>query len=277
MDNSIYPCLWFDAVAKNAMETYASVFPNSHIISENPMVTMASLNGQMFMGLNGGPIFQKNASISFMVNFDSEPEVIQYWDALLPQATVLMPLDTYPWSTKYGWLQDRFGVNWQFYLSKDGNYKQKISPTLMFAQLQQGKAAEAIHFYSKVFTNSAIEGILKYPEGPMQGQVQHSNFVINNYVMMAMDSGVPQTFSFNEGVSLVIRCKDQAEIDYYWNAFTEKGAESQCGWCKDPYGVSWQIIPEQLETLMSDPERAPRVMTALLKMKKIDLAALEQA
>lgn len=94
---------------------------------------------------------------------------------------------------------------------------------------------------------------------------------------MAMDSGVPQTFSFTEGISLVLQCDTQEEIDYYWDAFTKDGAESMCGWCRDQFGLSWQVIPRKLEQLMTEPDRGKRVMDALLKMKKLDIAQLESA
>ncbi len=277
MRNSIYPCLWFNGNAKDAMQFYCDVFPESKIVTDTPMVVNAELCGQLFMGLNGGPMFTPNASISFMVICETTEETDNCWHKLAEGGTVLMPLDKYEWSERYGWVQDKFGISWQIYKGDISEVGQKIVPTLMFAQEQQGKAKQAIHFYIDLFKQSSLAGIMEYGFGPTEGQVQHAQFTLNNYVVMAMDSGVPQTFSFTEGISLVFECETQDEIDYYWNGFTKQGEESKCGWCKDQFGVSWQIIPKVLSTLMSNPERAQRVMQQILKMNKLDIATLENA
>lgn len=140
MKNPVYPCLWFDNQAKEAAEYYCSIFENTKITSENPIVVMFDLNGNKFMALNGGP-----------------------------------------------------------------------------------------------------------------------------------------NFNFTEAVSFVVECEDQAEIDRYWDALTAEGSESMCGWCKDKYGVSWQIVPAILGKLMSDPEKGGRVVQAFMKMKKFDIQALLDA
>ena len=277
MNNNIYPCLWFNGNAKDAMTFYCGVFPDSKIVADTPMVVNAELDGQLFMGLNGGPQFTPNASISFMVICATTEETDNCWNKLAEGGKILMPLDKYPWSERYGWVEDKFGISWQVYKGDISEVGQKIVPTLMFAQEQQGKAKHAIHFYVDLFKQSSLAGILEYGTGPTEGQVQHAQFTLNGYVLMAMDSGVPQTFSFTEGISLVIQCDTQDEIDYYWNGFTREGQESMCGWCKDQFGVSWQIIPRKLSELMSDPERGRRVMQEVLKMKKLDIAVLENA
>jgi predicted 3-demethylubiquinone-9 3-methyltransferase (glyoxalase superfamily) len=140
MKSPVYPCLWFDGKAREAAEFYCSVFPGSEILSSSPLVVQFSLNGNRFMGLNGGPMYQ-----------------------------------------------------------------------------------------------------------------------------------------ITEGVSFVVECESQEEIDYYWEKLTEGGEESMCGWLKDKYGVSWQIIPAVLNELMEDPERGPRVIEAFLKMRKFDIATLLNA
>ncbi len=140
MTESIFPCLWFDGKSHEAAEYYCGIFPNSKIISTNPMVDIFELDGKRFMGLNGGP-----------------------------------------------------------------------------------------------------------------------------------------EYKFTEGISFVVTCKDQEEIDYYWDKLTQGGEESKCGWLKDKYGVSWQIVPSILGQLMSDPEKAPKVMYAFMQMKKFDIEKLKQA
>lgn len=279
MKNSIYPCLWFDGKAKEAAEFYCSVFKNSRITADTPMVVTFEISGNQFMGLNGGPQFTPNPSISFFVVCDTSGETEEAWEQLSEGGSVLMPLDKYEWSEKYGWVQDRFGVSWQLSYGKLEDVGQKITPSLMFTREYAGKAEEAIHFYTSLFRDSSVEGILKYSakEGDVEGYVKHAQFRLNDQVFMAMDSSISHAFSFNEGISLVVTCETQEEIDHFWNSFTEEGEESRCGWLKDKYGVWWQIIPAALGELMSDPEKGGRVGQALMQMKKLDIAILQQA
>ncbi|HEV7332146.1 MAG TPA: VOC family protein [Flavisolibacter sp.] len=279
MKQQIYPCLWLNGNAKEAAAFYCSVFPNSSITDDTPMVVTFTSAGQKFMLLNGGPEFKPNPSLSFFVVCETKEEVDAAWRKLADDGNVLMPLDAYPWSSRYGWVQDRFGFSWQLSYGKLEDVGQKFTPTLMFTGDNAGKAEEAIQFYTSVFTPSSVTGILRYGanEGDTEGRVKHAQFTLNGSVLMAMDSSFAHGFSFNEAVSLVVECGNQQEIDFFWNALTEGGAESMCGWLKDRYGLSWQIVPEVLKDLMNDPEKAPKVVEAFLKMKKFDIAALENA
>ncbi|MEW5675143.1 VOC family protein [Flavobacterium enshiense] len=279
MKNPIYPCLWFDGKAKEAADFYCTVFTNSKILETNPIVTTFEASGQKFMCLNGGPMYSINLSISFFVVCETEAEVNASWAKLIEDGSVLMPLDAYPWSQKYGWVQDKFGVNWQLSFGKFEDVGQKFTPTLMFTQKDNGKAEEALHFYTSLFKNSSIKGILHFDENDhgVPGTVKHAQFSLNNTIFMAMDGGLGHDFSFSEGVSLVIECENQEEIDYFWNNFTKEGQESMCGWLKDKYGVSWQVVPEILGKLMAHPEKGQRVIQAFLKMKKFDIATLVNA
>ncbi len=279
MNNQIYPCLWFDGNAKEAAAFYCSVFSNTRITADTPLVVTFESEGQKFMCLNGGPMFQPNPSISFFVLFEKVEEVEQAWEKLSKEGRVLMPLDKYDWSEKYGWVQDRFGISWQLSYGKWSDVGQKFTPTLMFTGAQSGKAEEAIRFYTSVFNPSSVVGILKYgaQDGDTEGLVKHAQFKIRDYVMMAMDSSMAHGFEFNEGISLVVECTTQPEIDMYWDRLTEGGEESMCGWLKDKYGVSWQIVPSVLGSLMTDKERAPRVTKAFMKMKKFNIEELENA
>lgn len=278
MNNPIYPCLWFDGQAKAAADFYSNVFGDSVITSESTMVVTFELSGQKFMGLNGGPQFKPTAAISFMVTIENEEELEGVWNQLIDGGFVFMPLDKYDWSEKYGWVQDKFGISWQLIFGKLSDvHGQKFVPTLMFCGESQGKAEEAIHFYLSSFKSSSLEGILKYDSGEMKGQVNHAQFKLNSIVFAAMDSGVPQPFTFTEGISLVVDCDTQEEIDHYWEKLTDGGEESMCGWLKDRFGVSWQVVPTVLGDLMSDPSQAEKVMQAFLKMKKFDIEILKQA
>ena len=156
MQNSIYPCIGFNDNAKAAADFYCSVFDDASIISENHYVVMMNLYGQQIMLLNMGDRFKPNPSISLMMLCNSEKEVETLYEALEPQGKALMPLDSYAWSKKYGWIEDRFGVSWQLYYGDKGDAKQLIVPTLMFTQNNNGRAEEAIGFYTSLFPNSNV-------------------------------------------------------------------------------------------------------------------------
>jgi predicted 3-demethylubiquinone-9 3-methyltransferase (glyoxalase superfamily) len=277
--SNIYPCLWFDGQGEAAAKFYIETFKNGEITANNGMVQTFKLFGQQFMALNGGPQFKINPSISFFVLCDSEAEIAGYWKALADGGKVMMPLDKYPWSEKYGWCQDKFGVCWQLMIGKMQDNTQKIVPSLMFTKAQNGKAEEAINHYTSIFENTKINEIDRYKEGEGDtiGNVKYALFQLNSQYFTAMESSMMHNFSYNEGLSFVIPCEKQEEIDHYWNKLSEGGEESQCGWLKDKYGVSWQVIPEILGKLMSDPEKSQRVIQAFLKMKKFNIQTLLDA
>jgi|WetSurMetagenome_2_1015567.scaffolds.fasta_scaffold146632_2 predicted 3-demethylubiquinone-9 3-methyltransferase (glyoxalase superfamily) len=276
---SIYPCLWFNHNAQEAADLYCSAFKDSKITAANPIVVTFNLNGQQFMALNGGPQLTPNPSISFYTVCASREEVKNAWDIFLDGGKVLMPLDAYPWSEYYGWIQDKFGATWQLALGKLEDVGQQYSPMLMFTGKNAGKAEEAIKMYTSIFEPGSIQGIMRYApgEGDVEGTIKHAQFTLGHYVMMAMDSSLPHAFTFTDGISLVALCDNQAQIDYFWNRLTDGGEESMCGWLKDRYGVSWQIIPSVLEKMMGHPQKSQAVVQAFLKMRKFDIATLEKA
>jgi len=279
MNHSIFPCLWYDGRAEEAAQFYCSIFDNARITGRSHPVVSFELEGQKFMALDGGPLFKFNPSISFLSVCDTEEAIVDKWEKLVEGGSVLMPLDKYDWSEKYGWLRDKFGLSWQLFLGDTAEVKQKISPSLLFTDTQHARAEEAIHYYTSVFANSEIEGILRYGAGgeEIEGTVNHAQFRLGKTVFMAMDSSQMHGFEFNEAVSFVVNCDTQEDIDYYWDTLTKEGEESMCGWLKDKFGVSWQIVPTVLSELMSDSAKAPKVVDAFLKMKKFDIEKLLRA
>jgi predicted 3-demethylubiquinone-9 3-methyltransferase (glyoxalase superfamily) len=277
--NKIYPCLWFDGKAKEAADFYCSVFKDSVITSENQIVVTFESYGQKFMCLNGGPEFVINPSVSFYVICDTEEEIEGIYKKLMEGGSELMSLDKYDWSKKYAWVQDKFGVTWQLSFGGMEQIRQKITPVMMFTGKQCGKAEQAIHFYTSAFKGSDIIGIVKYAknDNDVEGTVKHAEFTLGTQAFMAMDSSFMHNFTFNEAVSFVVDCETQEEIDYYWGRLTFCGEEVQCGWLKDKFGVSWQIVPAILSGLMSDPLRSERVTKAFLQMKKFDIEKLLKA
>ncbi|MEX0967921.1 MAG: VOC family protein [Bacteroidia bacterium] len=281
-DQQITPCLWFDSNGKEAAEFYCAIFSNARITTDTPMVVMFEVAGEQVMCLNGGSKFRPNPSISLFYISESKEEIQKIWEALSKGGNVLMPLDAYPWSDQYGWLQDKYGVSWQLSSGKLEDVGQHITPCLLFTGEQLGRAEEALNHYTYIFNNSKVDGIMRYDANSApdkEGTVMHAQFGLNGYKLMVMDSAQDHRYEFDEGVSLMIECKNQEEIDHYWNRLTEGGAESMCGWLEDKFGVSWQVVPENLGELMGsgDPEKSERVMNEILKMKKIDVATLERA
>lgn len=276
MKKTIYPCLWFNGNASVAAHFYCSIFKDSHVVDENPLVVTFETSGEKFMCLNGGPEFPINPSISFFVVCDSIEEVDHYWKTLTEGGMEMMPLDKYPWSERYAFIQDKFGVSWQLSYGKIEDVGQRFTPTLMFTESKAGKAEEAIAFYTGVFEPSSVVGIMRYEagDGDKEGTVKHAQFTLGNSVMMAMDSSITHGFEFSEGVSLVVECDTQEQIDHYWARLAEGGREDRCGWLKDQFGVSWQIVPTILSQLMRDPERSPKVVEAFMKMKKFEIGKL---
>jgi predicted 3-demethylubiquinone-9 3-methyltransferase (glyoxalase superfamily) len=280
MKHNIHPCLWFDGNAKEAAVFYCSVFKGASITTDTPMVVKFQVNGEHLMLLNGGPYFKLNPSISCSVICETDEEINHLFSKLSADGKVLMPLDQYPWSERYAFIQDQYGAAWQLIKGKYSDVNQKLTPCLLFTGDRFKKAEAAMKFYAELFPQSAIEGILLYPadSGEAAGAVQHAQFTLDDKVFMVMDGYGEHAFAFNEAFSFVVECDTQEEIDFFWNTLTaDGGAESMCGWVKDKFGVSWQIIPKGLSALMTDAERAGRVMQALLKMKKLDIAALEAA
>ncbi len=247
--------------------------------SGTAMTVAFQLEGQSFSALNGGPHFKINPSISFFVYCESENKIEKLYNRLSDGGIVMMPLDKYDWSPKYAWVQDKFGVSWQLDVEQINN-PQKILPALLFANEKFDKVKEAVTFYTSVFPDSKIllEAPFDKSAGLSDNTLLFAQFKLSDYLFNAMSgSTMKHEFDFNEAFSFVVNCKDQEDVDYYWNKLTEGGAESQCGWLKDKFGVSWQIVPTRLMELLSDPNpsKAQYAMMAMLKMKKIVIADLE--
>jgi predicted 3-demethylubiquinone-9 3-methyltransferase (glyoxalase superfamily) len=290
LDEKIVPFLWFNGNAEEAMNFYLSVFKNSKVLGisrygengsgqkDTVMSASFKLEGQTFIALNGGPEFSFTPSTSFYVSCKTLPEIKKLWNKLSEGGSVRMELDKYPFSKRYGWIQDKFGVSWQLILNEN---KTNITPFLMFSGKYQGMAEEAIHFYISMFRNSGILNIVRYNEeypGPT-GKVVHAEFKINGQKFMGMDSAIEMPFNFTPAISYFVYCKTQKEVDDYWEKLSEGGSVMQCGWLTDKFGVTWQIVPTILMELMNDPDRvkAGRVMNAMLQMVKLDIKGLKDA
>jgi predicted 3-demethylubiquinone-9 3-methyltransferase (glyoxalase superfamily) len=283
--------LWFDKEAKEAAELYVSVFRDAKIrsmakLSDTPSGTVdlvsIELRGQEFTLLSAGPLFKFTPAVSFLVACKTKEEVDALWGELAKGGSALMDLGKYPFSEKYGWVQDRYGLSWQLMFTGDREIKQNITPTLMFVGKQCGKAEEAVNSYASVFRNAKVGDVLRYGKGEepdREGTVKHAAFTLEGQEFAAMDSARSHDFTFNEAISFMVHCDTQKEIDHYWGKLSAVPEAEQCGWLKDKYGLSWQIVPTAMDEMLKDKDKkkTARVTEAFLKMKKFDIAKLKEA
>jgi predicted 3-demethylubiquinone-9 3-methyltransferase (glyoxalase superfamily) len=305
----IVPHLWFDDKAVEAARFYATLFPDSHVDTVTALpadspsgpagsvdIVEFALFGQPFMAINAGPEFRFNPSISFMVNFDplffgssatrneeARRRLDEVWEKLSAGGQALMPIGEYPFSERYGWIQDKYGLSWQLILTNpDNDPRPPILPAMLFTGKNYGKAEEAIKFYLSVFRGSRMGTLVRYGPGrpgEKEDAVAFADFMLENQWFVANESAQDHNFEFNEAVSLMVHCEDQREIDEYWKKLSAVPEAEACGWVKDRYGVSWQIVPTVLGEMMKDPDRARarHAAEAMLKMKKLDIGELERA
>lgn len=296
----ITPHLWFDTEAVEVSEFYVSAFGGDSKITHKSTlentpsgsVDMVSfrLAGHEFMAISAGPLFKFNPSISFILNFDpstdtqAEQHLNTLWEKLSEGGTALMPIDAYPFSKRYGWIQDKYGLSWQLMLTNpEGEPRPFITPSLLFVKQKSGKAQEARDFYLSVFKNTKQGITAQFQEDTQfnqkKGDTMYCDFKIEDMWMSTMDGGDPHEFDFNEAISFLVKCESQEEIDYYWDKLSAVPEAEQCGWLKDKFGVSWQIVPTEMDEMMSsgDTEKIARVTEAFLKMKKFNLNELRKA
>lgn len=284
----IVPHLWFDREADEAARFYTSVFGDSSIqerttLDGTPSGTVETvvleLVGQRFIFLSAGPLFRFTPAVSFIVVCETAAEAERLWGTLSEGGSALMPFEAYPFSEKYGWLEDRFGLSWQIMYPGGTPQTRKIIPSLMFTKEQAGKAEEAIRLYTSVFHNAEIGDIHRYGPGDepdKEGTVMFASFTLEGQEFSAMDSARSNAFAFNEAISFMVYCRDQAEIDHYWTKLSAVPEAEQCGWLKDRFGLSWQIVPAVMDEMLRDRDRAKvaRVTEAFLAMKKLEIAKL---
>jgi predicted 3-demethylubiquinone-9 3-methyltransferase (glyoxalase superfamily) len=287
----ITPHLWFDTEAVEAANFYASTFPDSAVtnvttIHDTPSgdtdIVSFQLWGMPFMAISAGPLFKFTPAVSFTVSCSTKEQVDALWDQLSEGGTELMPLAPYPFSERYGWTTDRYGLSWQIMLAGDEQMGQRVTPTLMFVGDVSGKAEEAIELYASVFPDSKVGPILRYGSDEQpdeEGTIKYAGFLLNGQQFAAMDSAREHDFGFNEAISFIVNCENQEEIDHYWDGLSAVPEAEQCGWLKDRYGLSWQVVPSAMEEMLRDgtKEQIARVTEAFLQMKKFDLAELRRA
>jgi predicted 3-demethylubiquinone-9 3-methyltransferase (glyoxalase superfamily) len=299
----IVPNFWFDHNAEEAVDFYISVFStkggsasggkDSKInttlhypkteeegladfqkdFAGKVLTIDFEISGFRFIAINADTTFKPNPSISFFYTCDSKEESDALWEKLVDGGKALMELGEYPFSKYYGWVQDKYGYTWQLMLNNpEGDKRPKIVPSLMFTQARDGQAEEAMKFYSSVFSAKA-GSINHYPSAmpDREGKISYADFRLFDQWLAVMDGGKDHDFGFSPAISLMVLCKDQEEIDYYWEKLSANPNFEQCGWLEDKYGVSWQIAPENIDALI----RLPGAYKRMMSMKKLDIAALQ--
>ena len=244
-------------------------------------MTTVSIHGFRLSLINGGNQYAPNPSISCILNFDpllfgGEEQARDYLDELyerLSTGGVLMELGEYPFSPRYAWVRDRFGMTWQLMLTDpDGDPRPFVIPSFMFGGTNHAHAEEATDAWIALFDNARRGALYRYEEGgPLDaGTVMFTDFTLCGTWMAATDSGTFHDFTFTPGVSIIVSCRDQEEIDRYWAGLSAVPEVERCGWCIDRWGVSWQVVPYNIAELMADAATREK----LLHMGKIDLAGL---
>jgi predicted 3-demethylubiquinone-9 3-methyltransferase (glyoxalase superfamily) len=305
IQQKIVPHLWYDKEAREAAEFYTSLFPDSHVTnitvlggtpSGDAEIVSFELWRQKFMAISAGPYFRFTQAVSLIANFDpllfsqspsAESDATALldaaWEKLSAGGKVLLPIGEYPFSKRYGWVQDRYGLSWQLILTDPaGEPRPPLVPFLMFVGENCGRAEEAIDFYLSVFENGRKGTVVRHGAGrepDREGTVLFADFMLENVWLASMDSAPEQGFSFNEAFSFVVSCDTQQEIDHYWTRLSAAPEAEQCGWLKDKFGVSWQIVPSAMDDMLQNgsEEQIARVTRAFLGMKKFDIAELQRA
>lgn len=282
--------LWFDKEAKEAAAFYLSALEGSVLKSATTLhgtpsgdcdMLHLSLSGSDFYLISAGPYFSFTPAVSFIVACEKKQEVDALYATLSDGGSVLMELSEYPFSARYAWITDKYGVSWQLMYTEQP-ITQKITPSMMFVGKVAGKAEEAMNFYASIFPRSNVTPLMRYvaSEAPeREGTLKFGTFTLFNKEFAGMDSAREHDFTFNEAISFLVHCDTQEEIDNYWNKLSAVPEAEQCGWLKDRYGFSWQIVPSIMDEMLTDKNeaRVARVTEAFLKMKKFDIAALKHA
>lgn len=274
--------LWCNGTVDEAAQFYAEVFRDASITEQIPGLTATiSIHGFKLTLINGDDRHTPNQSISGILNFDpllfgGENQARAYLDELYEKLSgggVLMELGEYPFSPRYGWVRDRFGMTWQLMLTNPaGDPRPFVVPSFMFGGTNHGNAEEATNGWLSIFDDARRGTLYHYPEGTPFGSdaVMFTDFNLQGTWLAAADSGAFHDFTFTPGVSVVLSCRTQEEIDYYWEQLSAIPEAERCGWCVDRWGVSWQVVPHNIAELMADEAAREKI----LQMGKIDLSQL---
>lgn len=290
----IVPCIWLDDQAEAAAALYTRTFPGGRETGRsyypeagaNPagkdpgslLTVEVELAGQPFTLLNGGPMFKPNQTVSFFVICPDPADVDRIVGALLEGGFAMMELGEYPWSPRYAWVADRYGVSWQV-MAGDREEAATTYPCLMFNGQVEGRAEEALRQYAQVLGGEVLALEHYAPDAGPAGLLVHGRAAFGSGELVTMDSPISHGVAFTEGVSLQVLAEDQQTLDRWWDGLVDGGQPGPCGWLTDRYGLSWQVVPAAAREWLASPDVAARdrVFQAIMPMGKLDVAALEAA
>ncbi|MDO5744475.1 MAG: VOC family protein [Micrococcaceae bacterium] len=291
----IVPNIWCQGDALEAGSFYAGVLPGASMevvasyptenlpdfqrgLAGQPLIVDVTVDGYLIRLINAGGEFRPTPALSFILDLaqqdftesadQAQTRITTMWEALCDGGEVRMPLGRYPHSELYGWVEDRFGVNWQLMLSDaPSGQRPPLIPQLLFTGAVPN-AQLAIDMYTGLFEDDAPAMLVPQPGDG--GGVRYAEFTLAGQLFSAMDAGTGHEFTFGPGLSLEVDCVDQQEIDSLWAALSAVPEAEQCGWLVDRFGVSWQIVPRNMGQLLEHPGAYQR----MLDMKKIIIAEL---
>ncbi|MFH0372950.1 MULTISPECIES: VOC family protein [unclassified Streptococcus] len=284
----IIPHLWYDTEAKEAVAFYVDLFGGkldwTYTITDTPSgdsdLIQFQLGDMTLAAISAGPYFKLNESMSLMVNVASKDEVTRLYQALSEGGRVLMPLGEYPFSPYYVWLEDRFGLSWQLSYAPDLDNSYQFDICLLFSQDQVGLAQPMLDYYKDKLPQASVGQLSYYGEGEAAveaAKLNYAELLVAGQKMIVMDHGYGGEASFNEAFSLMVYVDSQDELNFYYDLLSAVPEAEMCGWVKDQFGISWQIVPRILMEAYdtASPEQIKAVNAAVMTMKRLDIGTIQ--
>ncbi|HFU4450294.1 TPA: VOC family protein [Streptococcus suis] len=285
---TIIPHLWYDKDAKEAVAFYVDLFGGkvdwTYTITDTPSgdsdLIQFQLGDMTLAAISAGPYFKLNESMSLMVNVASKDEVTRLYQALSEGGRILMPLGEYPFSPYYVWLEDRFGLSWQLSYAPDLDKPYRFDICLLFSQEQVGLAQPMLDYYKDKLPQASVGQLSFYGEGEAAveaAKLNYAELLVAGQKMIVMDHGYGGEASFNEAFSLMVYVDSQDELNFYYDLLSAVPEAEMCGWVKDQFGISWQIVPRMLMEAYdtASPEKVKAVNAAVMTMKRLDIATIQ--
>ncbi|MBO4106971.1 VOC family protein [Streptococcus suis] len=285
----IIPHLWYDTEAKEAVAFYVDLFGGkidwTYTITDTPSgdsdLIQFPLGDMTLVAISAGPYFKLNESMSLMVNVASKDEVTRLYQALSEGGRILMPLGEYPFSPYYVWLEDRFGLSWQLSYAPDLDKPYQFDICLLFSQEQVGLAQPMLDYYKDKLPQASVGQLSYYGEGEAAveaAKLNYAELLVAGQKMIVMDHGYGGEASFNEAFSLMVYVDSQDELNFYYDLLSAVPEAEMCGWVKDQFGISWQIVPRILMEAYdtASPETVKAVNDAVLQMRRLDFDQIKE-
>ena len=281
---TIIPHLWFDTQALEAAQLYTSLIPDSridwtHQLTDTPSGDAVLLQFQLanltLAAISAGPYFKLNESASLMVHFRDKAELDRVFQLLSEGGRILMPLGEYLFNPYYVWFEDRFGLSWQFLLVPQLDKSVHLDICLLFSEEQVGLPKPFLDEALTIFPESQQGQLSYYQEGEKQvpaAQLNYGELLLTDQKLVVMDHGYGGVASFNEAFSLMIYTDSQEETSRLYDLLSHEPKAEQCGWVKDQFGLSWQIVPRPLMTAYEElsKDQMKEVNDAILSMKRLN-------